>query len=155
MIVMFFVYKKEGERMKSALQVAQYVVNKCTMDGYPISNLQLQKILYYIQKEFLYRDSALFEDDFCAWKFGPVIEEVYYYYCSFGARKIERSYDINTLFDIKEKNIIDDIVEEKRNLNPWEMVEETHKANGAWYHVFNNGLGNGDIIEKELIQERG
>lgn len=36
-----------------ALEVAKYVVTKCNKDKCPISNLQLQKILYYIQHDFL------------------------------------------------------------------------------------------------------
>ena len=39
--------------MYSALSMAKYIIDKCTKDEYPISNLQLQKILYYIQREFL------------------------------------------------------------------------------------------------------
>ena len=39
--------------MYTAMDLAKYIVSKCYYDGCPISNLQLQKILYYIQKEFL------------------------------------------------------------------------------------------------------
>ena len=38
--------------MYSALDVSKYIVSKCTRDGHPISNLQLQKILYYVQRAF-------------------------------------------------------------------------------------------------------
>ena len=37
----------------SALDVAKYIINKCTTEHDAISNLQLEKILYYIQKWFL------------------------------------------------------------------------------------------------------
>ena len=39
--------------MYSALNIAKYIIDKCTRERYPVSNLQLQKILYYIQREFL------------------------------------------------------------------------------------------------------
>ena len=39
--------------MYSALELSKYIVTKCINDGKPISNLQLQKILYYIQRDFL------------------------------------------------------------------------------------------------------
>lgn len=35
-----------------AIDIAKNIINKCTIDKHPISNLQLQKILYYIQKDF-------------------------------------------------------------------------------------------------------
>ena len=36
-----------------ALELAKYIVTKCIKDGCPISNLQLQKTLYFIQRQFL------------------------------------------------------------------------------------------------------
>ena len=39
--------------MYKATELAKYIVTKCTNEDQPITNLQLQKILYYIQKEFL------------------------------------------------------------------------------------------------------
>ena len=77
-----------------ALEVAKYVVTKCKKDEYPISNLQLQKILYYIQHDFLKKNNKpLFDDDFEAWKFGPVVPSVYYEYSYLGALKIYEEYD--------------------------------------------------------------
>lgn len=39
--------------MYKALDISKYIINKCVNDEKYISNLQLQKILYFIQKEFL------------------------------------------------------------------------------------------------------
>ena len=39
--------------MYSAVDLAKYIINKCVKDEVPISNIQLQMILYCIQKEFL------------------------------------------------------------------------------------------------------
>lgn len=72
----------------SALDVANYVVNLCIEEHKPVSNLQLQKILYYIQRYYLYSNKPLFEDDFIALAFGPAILEVYNRYCGFGGSKI-------------------------------------------------------------------
>lgn len=60
--------------MLDALTLAKYIVSKCTTDQCPISNLQLQKILYYIQVDFLKRtEQPVFSDNIEAWKFGPVV----------------------------------------------------------------------------------
>lgn len=45
--------------MIDALTLAQYVVTKCVHDGCPISNLQLQKILYFIQAAALKKPEGL------------------------------------------------------------------------------------------------
>ena len=39
--------------MYKAMELSTYIVSKCIKEDCPISNLQLQKILYYIQKAFL------------------------------------------------------------------------------------------------------
>ena len=62
--------------MYTAINLSKYIVFKCIEDGHPISNLQLQKILYYIQKDFLCRDDLAFSDDIEAWQFGPVVPNV-------------------------------------------------------------------------------
>lgn len=54
--------------MYNAIDLSKYIVSKCVIDGHPISNLQLQKILYYIQKDFLQRDEVAFSDNIEAWQ---------------------------------------------------------------------------------------
>lgn len=136
----------------SALDIAKYIISKCTLDEMPISNLQLQKILYYTQKEFLRVSFALFDDEFEAWQFGPVIPSVYYQYCGFGALPIRMQYSIKLdSLTPKELGVINDIIDEKRKKNPWELVEETHKPGGAWDRAYNNGFGNHQEISTEDI----
>lgn len=136
-----------------AIDVAKYIINKCTIEQHPVSNLQLQKILYYIQKTFLQSNLMAFDDDFEAWQFGPVIPDVYYLYCGFGALSIRMKYEIDV--DINYATIINPIIEAKRLLNPWDMVEDTHTPGKAWAQIYNNGLGNHGIIPKELIKTKG
>lgn len=140
--------------MYTALDLSKYIVSKCIDDGHLISNLQLQKILYYIQKDFLSRDDIAFSDDIEAWQFGPVVPNVYYYYCGYGAMPIlsaQEKFDVES----KDKDIINTIVESKRSLDPWEMVAETHKANGAWEQIYKKGLGNHKVIPIDLIKAVG
>ena len=136
--------------MRSALDIARYIINKCTKESSPISNLQLQKILYYIQKEYLKNHEYAFSDVIEAWQFGPVVPEVYYYFCGFGAMPITSRYEIK----LDNTQIIDKIILEKRGLNPWELVEETHKKGGAWDRIYQAGQGNrGEIPVEYIMQE--
>lgn len=139
--------------MSSAQQISKYIITKCTNDSQPISNLQLQKILYYVQREFLQRGKLAFNDDFEAWQFGPVIPSVYRQYCGFGAIPIRMKYNVSVNPDAQF--IIDSIVEQKRRINPWTLVNDTHKEGKAWSLTYQNGLGNYHIIPKELIRNRG
>lgn len=136
--------------MYSALEVAKYVVSKCTEEKRPISNLQLQKILYYIQRTYIKQGSRAFEDDIEAWQFGPVVPDVYYYFCGFGAMPITANY-MDVQISQYDKGTINPIVEEKRKLKPWDLVEDTHRPGGAWDSIYRGGLGNKQVIPVSAI----
>lgn len=142
--------------MYKALDLAKYIVAKCIDDRCPISNLQLQKILYYIQKEFLIKtDTPAFGDAIEAWQFGPVVPNVYYDYCSFGSMPISWAIYESELNSYDDEKIIDTIIEQKRSLHPWNLVADTHKPNGAWDQIYKNGVGNHEEIPIELIKSAG
>lgn len=138
--------------MYKAIDLANYIVDKCIKDDAPITNLQLQRILYFVQKDFLKRGYQAFSDDIEAWEFGPVVPNVYFYFCGFGAMPISISRDAVPNLT-SDKNIIDNIIEAKRSLAPWEAAKETHKITGAWSKFFNNGKGSHCIIPVSLIKE--
>lgn len=143
--------------MYAALDLSKYIVDKCIKDDHPISNLQLQKILYYIQKEFLQKNNCVaFPDDIEAWQFGPVVPNVYYHFCGFGAMPISISnIAADFVIEQEDKKCINHIIESKRKLNPWDLVAETHKADGAWAKTYKDGAGNGQVIPTDLIKAVG
>ena len=152
----FFGIKRKNQMVYSALDVANYIVNKCVADKKPISNLQLQKILYFLQKEFLQKKHRpLFTDEIEAWPFGPVVRSVYYKFCGFGASPLFELSKKDINFDPDDKSLINNIVESNRRKNPWDLVEDTHKNGGAWDRTYQHGAGNRKIISKELIEVNG
>ena len=135
-----------------AIEIAKYIINKCTADGCPVSNLQIQKILYFLQKHYLKNENTvLFYDDIEAWQFGPVVPEVYYQYCGYGSMRIHRRYFDDTITDI-DREKIDTIIEDKCNKSPWELVAETHSVGSAWDKVYRDGLGNHKVIPTSMIK---
>lgn len=140
----------------SASDIAKYILYKCIVDKLPISNLQLQKILYYIQRYFLQNEKrALFKEEIEAWPFGPVVRDVYYQYCGYGALQITDIEQTNIMLTDFEKKVIDSIVDEKRRVTPWELVEDTHQQGYAWDMIYKDGLGYKDVIPKEVIVTNG
>lgn len=64
--------------MQTAASVARYIVRFFQQAGDPISNLKLQKLLYYCQGWHLaVRGTPLFQDRIEAWVHGPVQPGVY------------------------------------------------------------------------------
>lgn len=148
-------HTKGGLSMYQAVDLSKYIVTKCVSDNWPISNLQLQKILYFIQKAYLIQGKIAFADEIEAWQFGPVVPNVYYYFSGYGAMPIVDEYDCSELaLTAADYGIINPIIENKRMLPPWDLVSETHKLGGAWDKVY-NGLGNRQVMPIDLIKELG
>ena len=75
--------------MYSAKEVARYIIDYSCDQGRTVSNLRLQKLLYFVQVEFLVnRGKACFKDEIHAWHYGPVVPEVYYEYRMYGPSTI-------------------------------------------------------------------
>jgi uncharacterized phage-associated protein len=69
----------------TAQNVADYFLCRANEAGEPITNLKLQKLLYYAQGYFLAINcgESLFEDEIEAWVHGPVVPNVYRIYKHF------------------------------------------------------------------------
>lgn len=140
--------------MRKAEAVANYIIAYGMQIGHPVSNLQLQKILYYIQVHFL-KDTGVpfFEDDIEAWQFGPVIPNVYYQYAAFGPAPI-------TIFDapdidlnLKEQKELNQIIRDKVVLSPWDMVRDTHQEGKPWQRYYEPDARN--VIPKKAMELYG
>lgn len=92
------------ENKYNVLDVSRYVINYSNEKGYGISNLKLQKILYFIQAYFLTseRNKPCFNEKIEAWDFGPVVPEVYHEFKSYGSTLIPT---VSTYIIFDKKNI--------------------------------------------------
>jgi uncharacterized phage-associated protein len=76
--------------MVSAQDVADYIIWSSHEAGSFISNLKLQKLLYYVQAWHLaVFQRPLFPEKFRAWIRGPAIPEIYERYKGYGWRNID------------------------------------------------------------------
>lgn len=139
-----------------AKDVAHYMVFAADEMGEPISNLKLQKLLYFAWKEFYQQNQTqLFEESFEAWKFGPVVPEIYYEYCSYGPFPIDLpdflQVDTSTAICENDKLFLREFLQRYRRHTVYELVQKTHEVGGAWSKVFSNGIGNRNVIPTALI----
>lgn len=136
--------------MYSALEVARFVIEYCRKNGLLMSNLKLQKVLYFIQAEFLVRNGEpCFFERIEAWPFGPVVSNVYHEYKTFGSSNIYSN--LSNFYDIAEedRNIIKDIVKACNRFSATQLVELTHNQ-APWKNAYNNGnriITNDSILE--------
>lgn len=140
--------------MMKALDLARYIIYRCAEENKPISNLQLQKILYFIQVAFLQKkDRPAFEENVEAWQFGPVVPGVYYNFSGYGGMKIPVSEGEYT--DVACEDEIDEICKDSISKKPWELVEISHEKGKPWDRIYKNGEGLRDIIDQDTIKKYG
>ena len=136
--------------MYSALEVARFIIEYCRKNHLLMSNLKLQKVLYFIQAEFLVRNGEpCFFERIEAWPFGPVVSNVYHEYKTFGSSNIYSN--LSNFYDIAEedRNIIKDIVKACNRFSATQLVELTHNQ-APWKNAYNNGnriITNDSILE--------
>lgn len=92
-----------------------------------ITQLKLQKLLYYIQGLALHvYGKPAFSNKICAWDYGPVVEEIYYKYKTKGKRPIGTPKDIKEISD-GLNNIIDIVIEGYGKYNACSLIDLTHE----------------------------
>ena len=135
-----------------AKEIACYILKYCKKKKKPITNLELQKLLYFIQIELIKQNKDIILDNFSAWRFGPIIESVYYDYCVNGPYVITDIFEENEEFISKDvKNIINKIIRTKLKtikIKPWDIAKYIQREDGAWSIVYNNGNGKIKMILK-------
>lgn len=122
--------------MYNALQIAKYVIDYSNDNNYPVSNLKLQKLLYFIQAEFLVsKGYPCFSDNIEAWPLGPVVPTVYKTYRIFGSTLIPFSYGPLFFIDDFDKKIINSMIEECKDCSASYLVDLTHKQ-APWSEAY-------------------
>lgn len=136
----------------NALSLAGYIVNYCLFKGQPTTNLRLQKILYFLQIQSLIDsklNSKLIDSDFEAWKFGPVIRDVYYAYClNAGMPILNVAKGTNVIENVPD--YVNKCIDKALTMQPWELVEKSHRKGGAWERCYVEKANN--IIPIDLIK---
>ncbi|MDY2987565.1 MAG: DUF4065 domain-containing protein [Peptoniphilus sp.] len=149
----------------SVSDVARFVVNYADKKNKNVTNMKLQKILFYLQG-FCYRqfNEPLFHAEFEAWPYGPVIRRIYIDFSMFGSSEIPCYNDVIDFIFYKSvdkdelenyegvfepkiieflKNILDRLLE----YSAMHLVRATHKEGTPWKKVY-------DKNSKKIIPEK-
>lgn len=115
-----------------AKNVAKHIINYCISINTPISNLQLQKILYFIDIYHLIRTNKRLIDDeyFKTNKYGCFIENIYKEYLYFASNPINIYQDDATEeFEINIKGELYGYIDKLSKMYPSFLVEKNVKIN--------------------------
>lgn len=140
--------------MYTAMQIAHFVIDICNKTNKPVSNLELQKILYFLQIYFLKECSGklLYVDDIQAWSHGPVIPDIYYTFSGYGGIVIRNSYDVS---DITKgiQDLLGPVVMQLSELGIWKLRGMSCQNNNAWGQTYKQGTGDRKVIDITLLRE--
>lgn len=128
--------------MYDVMDVANYIVNRSIDIGKPVSNLKLQKLLYYSQVAKLIESGGdkLFDDEISAWRYGPVVEQVYHRFKVNVNSPIEErctsrnifnfddssEYNLDKIICEEDRNRLNKVIDSYKNYKPLDMVRKTH-----------------------------
>ncbi len=128
------------------------IVETNTEQGDTISNLKLQKLLYYLQGYWLaVFNKPLFNDEIEAWMYGPVVPIVYDCFKSYGASAImpdviKEQPQID--FSAEESDLFFNVLEEYGQFSAVKLMNMTHNET-PWKSV---EIGKGNVIAKSTMK---
>lgn len=137
--------------MPTAKNVAQFFL--CLTDpdiGEIISNLKLQKLVYYAQGFHLAMKEGvpLFDEDILAWEHGPVVENLYHEYKVYGNEAIPQPSSFNNeVFTEAQLALLKEVYEVFGQFSAWKLRNMTHSER-PWLETPRNG-----IISRELMED--
>ena len=116
-------------------EVEDFFISLSNETGNLISNLKLQKLLYYAQAWHLAKfKKRLFDDSFQAWVHGPVLPGSYHDYKQFrwkpiNVENLEESFHTSFMENLSDEQseIMRDVVVEYFGENAYELELMTHK----------------------------
>ncbi|WP_062052373.1 Panacea domain-containing protein [Bacillus sp. JCM 19034] len=161
-----FVKMASTDKRLTAYDVAKYILAHL-----PCSHLKLQKLIYFSYTEFLTRTGEkLFDDKIVAFKYGPVVENVFFKFRHHGRNPID--YVEDDVFEISSSDIavkpsfmkiyssehgllalkcITEVLNKYKDFSASKLVDLTHVPDGPWSQVFRPGE-NREITDDLIIK---
>lgn len=139
----------------SVFDVANYflaIVKSRDDTGELISNLKLQKLLYYAQGLYLaMHGEPLFSDEIEAWQYGPVVPTVYQKYKhSNGALFPDEGFDTDVL-SRSVRDFLEEVYCVYGQFSAWKLVQMTHNED-PWI-IANRATSRHSIVSKKSMEK--
>lgn len=129
--------------MNASRAVARTMIEMAAQRGMRVTNLTLQKLLYFSHGLMLARhDEPLIDDTFQAWKYGPVVERLYHDLKMFGPSHITPDDGFIGLWpqlaedSERERNVIGAVLDQLGKMSGGQLIDISHDAKGPWHAVY-------------------
>ena len=140
--------------MENIHDVGRYLLSKTDDEtGDFISNLKLQKLVYYAQGLYLaLHDEPLFAENIEAWTYGPVIPSLYHEYKEYGSGCITppTDFDMSVLTD-EAREVLDEVYQVYGQFSGWKLRDMTHEE-APWQEAYAK-KSSAKIISQETMKK--
>lgn len=139
----------------SALAVANVFIDTAADNGFYLTNLKLQKLVYFAHGWYLaFTNTPLITDDVQSWQFGPVIPNLYNALRHYGANPITKK--IPTASEVppggEDWNFICSVYRKYAMFSPAQLVALTHEPDSPW-EQFGAGKNDFQVIPQSVIMD--
>lgn len=147
--------------------VANFVLDFCDARGRRVTNLSLQKLVFFCHAWSLVKlGKPLIRHKFEAWQFGPVLQYLYREFKAYDsspivsrAKRIDPSSGerrvVEYNLDMQTESLLSSVLSFYADLSAGALVELTHVQDGPWDRVWNHTgkLNPGMKIEEDAIED--
>lgn len=135
---------------RKIIQLANLIIKMAADKGDLITNLKLQKLLYYEQGYHLACfDKPLFAEEVLAWQYGPVVREAYDAFSKFGGEALAVQGDVYSFRNKEEEALFDEVFDAYNRFSASGLVELTHQET-PWKAA---KVATNSVITKESMKE--
>lgn len=143
-----------------ARAVANEILKYARQSGKNLTVMQLIKLVYVANGWSLaLLDRPLFEDQIQAWRYGPVIPNVYRAFNRFGSAPITQpaineftNLEYSADFEPKARRLIHYVVDAYGDLHAFELSRRMHASGTPWTETMSR-LGPYSVIQPSLIKK--
>ncbi|WP_350656679.1 type II toxin-antitoxin system antitoxin SocA domain-containing protein [Psychrobacter sp. S1-30-MNA-CIBAN-0213] len=137
----------------SAKVIANAFIERSHQESKPLSNMQLQKLVYIANGFCLaLLDKPLYYDETFAWTYGPLIKPLYSSLMNYGSKEVTLLININDYedgIDENEMKVINYVWSKYSDMTAYKLSDLTHQVGTPWDITWkNNDYG---VIDNDLI----
>lgn len=119
--------------------IAHFIVRKYINDGNPVTNMKLQKMLYYAWVDYYKKfHQYLFNDEICAWRYGPVVPKVYREFRIYAGTPILHTEEPIPM-DNDTTEFLTQFADKHKDFTASQLVNLTHRDGYPWKMVYKEG----------------
>lgn len=130
---------------------AEYIIKFFSLNGKQVTNLKLQKLLYFLEAIYMINtnENKLFDEEFTAWDFGPVSKELYDKYKINGrdSLPVNENISINPI----NEEYIKVLFRLFGGFSAFQLVAVSHGPGSPWDKI--NRQYNGEIDHNVVIDK--